>query len=293
MQDGDLKNGSLLRLLRLIRMARMTRLVRLVRAMPELMILIKGMIMATRSVLLTMLLLCIVIYVFGIAMTTMTADDKEIADIWGTVPTSMLTLLLHGCFLEDLPDVVKRSGNESVVYGIIILLFVLLATMTIMNMLVGVLCEVVSCVAAIEKETLQVRFVRATVFESLQTFDKDHDNMISRIEFEEILATPVVARALLEVNIDVIGLVDFADYIFRDADSISFMEFMDTILQLRGSNMATVKDIVDLRRAVLLEMHYFEQRVCGERPSRRFGGKSVALSLSPTQSTTSVQFLRD
>merc|ERR1712032_844167 len=58
-------NSGMLRLLRLLRLTRMCRVVKILRAFPELMILIKGMFVAMRSVLLTLVLLFVIIYMFA------------------------------------------------------------------------------------------------------------------------------------------------------------------------------------------------------------------------------------
>jgi len=254
----NMKNASVLRVLRLMRIFRMARLVRLVRAMPELMILIKGMAMAARSVCLTMMLLALIIYVFAIGLTQVAQDtDSEFkTKYFGSVPDSMNTLLLHGCFGEELPDVVNTAGRESILFGAIIILFVLIASLTVMNLLVGVLVEVVSVVASVEKETLQVTFVKTKVLDTLHEIDANMDGNISRSEFESLLFQPTAAKALQEVGVDVVGLVDFSDFIFADGDEISFYQFMDTVLQLRGSNMATVKDICDLRKWLTQELNF-------------------------------------
>eukprot|EP00929_Paragymnodinium_shiwhaense_P120738 TRINITY_DN9276_c0_g5_i1.p1 TRINITY_DN9276_c0_g5~~TRINITY_DN9276_c0_g5_i1.p1 ORF type:complete len:911 (+),score=225.90 TRINITY_DN9276_c0_g5_i1:113-2845(+) len=251
-EDGNLKTASVVRLARLMRIARMARLIRLIRAIPELMILIKGMLMAARSVFLTMFLLAIVIYVWGMALTQLCQGSEVGKLYWSSVPHSMKTLLLHGCFLEDLPDVVNASG---IYVGGFVLMFVLLASMTIMNMLVGVLVEVVSTVASVEKETIQVNFVKQKLQSTLEELDENQDGMISRHEFNMLLAMPESARALQDVGVDVVGLVDFADVIFDDQESLTFANFMEMVLQLRGSNMATVKDIVDLRKCLLQELY--------------------------------------
>merc|ERR1719422_935950 len=60
-------DASILRMARLLRLSRMARMVRLFRAMPELLILVKGMVAATRSVFFTLCLLGILLYIFGIA----------------------------------------------------------------------------------------------------------------------------------------------------------------------------------------------------------------------------------
>jgi hypothetical protein len=256
--DGNLKNASLLRLLRLLRLFRMARLVRLLRALPELMILVKGMALAARSVLLTLFLLTVIIYVFAIGFTQL--SQKKV-DYFRSVPKSMNTLLLHGCFGEDLPDVVYQAGDLHWGLGALMVAFVLLASLTVMNMLVGVLVEVVSVVAKIENETLQVQFVQTKLAETLSELDSNGDCQISRTEFESILVHPQAARALHEVGVDVVGLIDFTDFIFQGAEKITFKIFMDTVLQLRGSNAATVKDIVDLRKCVLQEMLRFETSI--------------------------------
>jgi hypothetical protein len=261
-----MKQNTILNVFKLLKVARMARLVRLVRAIPELMVLIKGMVMAARSVLLTMMLLSLIIYVFGIALRTLTQDTDVGKRYWTNVPVSMKTLLLHGCFLEELPTVVNETSELHWSLGVIVVIFALLASLTVMNLLVGVLCEVVSCVAAIEKETVQVNFVKAKVQETLRDVDCADDANICRLDFERVLAQPVAARALQDVGVDVVGLVDFADFIFSSKNSISFEDFMETVLQLRGSNMSTVKDIVNLRKCMLLEFTRVENSLmdaCG------------------------------
>merc|ERR1719276_14784 len=58
-------NMSVLELAKLVRLTRMARMVRLLRALPELMVLIKGLAAATRSVFFTFCLLAIIVYVFA------------------------------------------------------------------------------------------------------------------------------------------------------------------------------------------------------------------------------------
>merc|ERR1712039_816160 len=65
-----------------------------------------------------------------------------------------------------------------------------------------------------------------------------------------------------EVGVDVVGLVEYSGFIFKDSE-MSFTDFVELILQLRGTNQATVKDIVDLRKQVMQEFdamtHEMEQ----------------------------------
>merc|ERR1719291_919587 len=123
-------------------------------------------------------------------------------------------------------------------------------------MLVGVLCEVVSVVSAVEKEQMTVQFVKAKLQEVMTTsgIDVNGNMQISKTEFDSLLLNPLAARLVQEVGVDVVSLVDFSDYIFKDGRELSFPDFMELVLQLRGSNTATVKDLVDLRKFLMLEL---------------------------------------
>jgi hypothetical protein len=260
---GLLGNASILRLVRLLRLSRMARMARLLRAMPELMVLIKGMAVAMRSVFFTLVLLAGILYIFGIAMVQLTKDTEVGDELFKTVPGAMDTLLLQG-ILPDEAALVDECEKAGALYKAIALVYILLAGLTVMNMLVGVLCEVVSVVSSVEKESLLVNYVKGTLQHMLTTsgIDTDGDQLIAKNEFGRLLQFEGAAKAIQEVGVDVVGLMDCTDFIFKDGKALSFPEFMDMILQLRGTNTATVKDIVDLRRYVTGELDMMDQRIC-------------------------------
>mmetsp|Transcript_95664 Transcript_95664/g.275649 ORF Transcript_95664/g.275649 Transcript_95664/m.275649 type:complete len:693 (+) Transcript_95664:105-2183(+) len=260
---GGLGNASILRMARLLRLSRMARMARLFRAMPELLILIKGMVAATRSVLFTLCLLAIILYVFGIAFRQLVGETVRNADgelYFGSVFTAMHTLLLDGTLMDGTGSVVKALARESFAYVAMFYLFILLAALTVMNMLIGVLCEVVTAVASTEKEQITVNYVKTQLQKAFHEggLDKDKDGKISKEEFSRILEFPEAFRALEECGVDVMNLVDNIDFIFVDDSDddqikerqLSFSDFMELVLSLRGCNTATVKDIVDLRKFI-------------------------------------------
>merc|ERR1712176_115585 len=124
-----------------------------------------------------------------------------------------------------------------------------------MNMLVGILCEVVSSVAEKERHAMATAFIREKVLETLEAIDEDGDGQISKDEFMAILEHPSALEALTEASVDVVALVDIADVIFqsdREGEKfetrLDFVSFMTIVMKFCGTNNATVKDIVDLRR---------------------------------------------
>merc|ERR1712224_493557 len=70
-------NTSILRLFRLLSLSR---LMRMLRSLPELMILIKGMITAMKSVMYVMGLLVLITYVFAIAFTQLAVGTESLGD---------------------------------------------------------------------------------------------------------------------------------------------------------------------------------------------------------------------
>jgi hypothetical protein len=236
-------------ILRLFRLLRLSRLMRMLRSLPELMVLVKGMATAMKSVIYVMFLLIICLYVFAIAITQL-AIGNPIQDLYfGTVQESMYSLLIYGTFLDNLSQFCDDIRADSYVILVLVGAFVGVACMCVLNMLIGVLCEVISKVSQDEKEENRHIMVSEKMSEVLCGLDKDVDGKISQQEFQAILNERKILEALQEVEVDPVTLVDFADMFFiNDGEPIelSFESFMDMVMSLRGSNNATVKDVMNL-----------------------------------------------
>merc|ERR1712032_1601163 len=110
-RDSGMANASVLKLVRMIKLTRILRMARLLRTIPEVMILIKGLAVAARSVLCTICLLAIIIYFFAIFFTELTDTTDLGDDRFRTVMHGMKTLLLDAT-LPDLADIVEEAGEE-------------------------------------------------------------------------------------------------------------------------------------------------------------------------------------
>merc|ERR1719409_679769 len=89
-------------ILRLFRLLRLSRLMRMLRSLPELMILVQGMLTATYSVCYVMGMQIAVIYVFGIAFTLL-ADGYAFKELFfSSVSHSMYSLMIYGTMVDDL-----------------------------------------------------------------------------------------------------------------------------------------------------------------------------------------------
>jgi len=261
--------AGILGVLRLFRLLRLARMARMLRSMPELMILIKGMLAAMRSVFFVMCLLLIIMYVFAIIFTQLAKGTAMGAFYFPNIQHSMYSLLIYGTFLDNLAQFCDEIGAESYVCLALVFVFILLASCTVLNMLIGVLCEVVSAVADTEKEEMNLLFVTDKLHNLLYNLDENSDGHISKEEFMAILGFPEAVRALEEVEIDPVAVVDFAEHIFGSGagKTLSFQQFMEILLNLRNTNIATIKDLVDLKKHFVWHLESLERQIHGKKSS--------------------------
>lgn len=255
---SGLGNASILRLMRLLRLSRMARMARLLRAMPELLILVKGMVAAVRSVFFTLVLLLLLVYVFAILYRQLTRDDNVGKERFPNLAIAATTLVMDGMFFDNPRDLAEALLDDKNYLGLFAFyLFVLLATLTVMNMLIGVLCEVVSAVATTEHEGLTIAYVRDRLQEIVNRtckLDEVGSMNITKEMFVKILTDPKSAMLLSEVDVDVLAIVDLVDTIFATETGeervLSFGDLVVTMMDQRDTNTATVKDITDMRKYV-------------------------------------------
>jgi len=245
--SSPLGNTGILRLFRLLRLAR---LARMLRSLPELMILIKGMVTATTSVMYVMGMQVGVTYIFAVAFVQLTTDTPAGNDFFANVPIGMHSLFIHATFLDDLAafcEPLHVAGLEHVLA--LVFVFICIASLTLMNMLVGVLCEVVSAVAETEKEEFLCERMVGTMRGVLEALGWEDGQNITYKEFTGILQEPEAQLCFQEIEVDPLVCLDFADlFFFADGQptELSFEELCDILLNLRESNSAKVKDLYNL-----------------------------------------------
>lgn len=255
---GFLGNASILRMVRMARMLRISRMARLLRAMPELVILLKGIGAASRSVCIFFLLWFIIIYVFAVLFRQIAPGNPAAESYFDSVPQAMNTLLLQG-ILPDNSLIVHRLGGESPAFWIFIVLFLMLAGVTVLYMLVGVLVDVVRVVAITEKEAMIVQMVASQLRHRLQAMGRDPELPITKFEFTTLVTMPEIALIMQNVGVDVAVLLDMVDVVFDEShcetSGLDFQHFVEVILNMRGSNPATVRDVKQCVRVLKTVVH--------------------------------------
>merc|ERR1719282_118853 len=153
-------------------------------------------------------------------------------------------------------------------------------------MLIGILCDVVHLTSRTERDKAAVENLRTHLMEILESHDAYNDGCIEREEFELLMKNPEMSLTLYSVGVDIDNLISLKHVMFEHSSvrlrgtdyskqktltgaplvegeggrKLSFNEFVDIVLGLRGGNNTTVSDIVYLREYMRQRLDQIEQR---------------------------------
>jgi len=259
-QQMNSVNLDIIRTARLAKLVRLARLARLLRSVPELVIVVKAIGAAARSIAVIGSFVLIVVYIFAVALKQLLRDYDSGAGNpkFNTVWTSMNSLLLNSILSDNVQIFLPLTEDHPALYPVI-MTFVLVTGVMLMYMLIGVMVNVISMVAATEREGMAVQFLASTlravgkelmpdkIFDGPQPWSKE--------EFKELVVQPEVVRLLWDVEVDVYALIDVIDntceeILEREGRRVTFSDIVNTMLNMRGHNVATVKDVKSNLRAM-------------------------------------------
>merc|ERR1712137_840298 len=100
---------------------------------------------------------------------------------------------------------------------------------------------------------MTVQFLSTCLREQMEQNNYSTDTPINRFEFQKLLLLPEVTRTISSIGVDVVVLVDMLEVLYEDIvkegkDGLEFEEIISIILNMRGSNPATVKDVKEQLR---------------------------------------------
>lgn len=257
-------DASALRIIRMVKILRLSRMAKLLRAIPELSIVIKAIGAAGRSMLVIAVFCLMVVYVFALTLKQITLivntdpSNAVVARNFDSVLSAMNTLLLRSLF-SDSAELVTDLSSWHPVFWPCIMLFVLITSVTMMYMLMGVMVNVIDIVAASEREGLAVSTVALNLRQVMKRMGISTEGPISKAAINELLLEAEVVNFLYGVDVDVVSLVEMIDQVYedileREGRPLEFGDLVETIMNLRGSNPATVQDLKASIRAVKMAM---------------------------------------
>jgi voltage-gated sodium channel len=259
--------------LRLLRLLRLARMVRLLKAMPDLLILVRAMFGAIRSCVTVVSLLFLLLYVFGIIFKMQLGNKKELNEFleseadfsFENVPRAALCLFYSAALGDNCMVVFNAilglGGITGYVMAFLYVVFIGLSMFTVLNMLIGVLCEIVSEISESSKEEIAIEFLSDAMKKVLDRVDTDGNGKISSGEFQAIIHDKAARDAMeqLDLEMDAVGFI--GDFLFEkehpdDEDiELEFEDFLEQILGLRSTNTARICDVMKLMKAYSKELN--------------------------------------
>jgi voltage-gated sodium channel len=257
---GDSKLPIDVQFLRLLRLLRLARMVRLLRGLPELLTLVKAMGAAVQATSTVFGLLLLILYVFAIVFRMqLGGPEYEMTEFFGSVPSAMICLFYSGTLGDNITFIFEEVRKKKASMAFVYLIYVFLTMFTVLNMLIGVLCEVVSAVDAKSKEDILIDYVRETLLKTLMEIDEESDGMISRREFEALMENESARNALIELDVDPEMFGAVSAYLFDPAEpggpekELTFADFLQRVLKMRSTEQARVLDIMEMQKHIQKE----------------------------------------
>lgn len=238
---------SMLRVLRILRLIRIVRLVRLLRFVSELRTIVVSIFGSMRSLLWTIVLLFLIMYVVGIYVTQVVCDHMielrkhnprafeeqlEIRDFFGTLGQSILTLYMTitggiNWRVAVLP--VMENVNPMLV--MLFAMYIAFCLFALMNIITGVFVESALQTARQEKDSNMLMFIKNLFNQA----DINRKGMITWMDLEECLKDEEMRGYFESFEIPVteaeelFGLLDVAG-----CGMIGFDTFVNGCFRLRG-----------------------------------------------------------
>jgi len=282
MGNQETSSVGTLSMIRILRAIRVTRVARICQFFPELRTMVAGMLGGVRSVMLTYVILVVVTYTFAVFLRQLGISRGWGEEHFGTVPRSFYTLLFVSLFPDNaflMDQILEDSKFGAALYYF----FLLLTAVTIMNMLIGILCDNVFQVSDKQKKKRNVEKMSKVLKSVILSMDKDSDRIVTKNEFVSILDNPMALQMLTDIGVDVDMLVSEADFIYSSETQagMTFEELKEEILKFRNSSVATNGAVIATRRFMRFSLEQIAARledlhniVVDSQPKRRSSGSS-------------------
>eukprot|EP00929_Paragymnodinium_shiwhaense_P087293 TRINITY_DN4751_c0_g1_i1.p1 TRINITY_DN4751_c0_g1~~TRINITY_DN4751_c0_g1_i1.p1 ORF type:complete len:663 (+),score=205.51 TRINITY_DN4751_c0_g1_i1:64-2052(+) len=306
-KSSKMKGGSILRFAKALRLARLGRISRLLRMLPGAISVIKGLLKALAASMFTFVMLLITMYLFGVCILQLAKENDVLQETFPSLSNTMYKLAIQGCLLDDLTGLMDDMKDNDLVIATIFGIFIVLANMTLLNMLIGLLAEVVSETNSQDAEEVACSELRRRIGEVLECHDTHGDQAIDQAEFDLMLSNPTMIQTLAEYDVDIRLVETLRELLFEEKPSgmaepvegmtdeqeeedargpgmmggdytgkMSFDSFLDALIDLRSGNGAGVKDIIELKKTVMKGFDDLKRHYQGEGVLRHTASGSVA-----------------
>lgn len=227
--------------------------------------------------------------------------DPTANELFGSMGDSMMSLFTHGMLADNLAlcmQAIKDRGEKvvcevDIVDGILpqdcsqepggswllfwfFILFMIISAFCLLNMLIGVLCEVIENSAAEESETNQINELKVNMKVAFKTIDSSQDGLITKQEWSKMKDQATVRNSMANLGVEDqhidIRLEQMQESLFGSSPDeedeedaaragLTFDDFIEKVMEIRPDTDASALDIEILRVRVEREEKAFNQRL--------------------------------
>lgn len=191
--------------------------------------------------------------------------DEDVAGtaqgLFGSMGKSMRHLFIMGTILDDITLCCNSIRDQRYNMGkgtsmmIAFIIFVLISSFTMLNMLIGILCEVVCATGEGERNKNSEAHVRDAITDLFHKMDKDNNGEIARDEFLSMKHDKNVMKALKELEVEPKHFEMYADLMFAVDESgntptFDFEKTIGMIMRLRPGTKVSALDFASFSMTV-------------------------------------------
>lgn len=304
---------SFLRGVRLLKMVKMLRVVRLMRSMREMRMILYSTMGCMRSLLWSLVLLMMVLYMFGLIFVQSILNyceeledpsngnmDSELLDYWGSVPKAMVTLFMSSCGGIDWHDALDPLYEVGIAFVLLFLLYVAVFTFVILNTVTALFVE--NTLATANKDfqsSIQIELEKKEEYvESLRLLFEEMDERgrgeMSLEVFEEQIANPKLVAFFASLELEITDAAHFfemlSDY---GKKKVTLDTFVTGCIRMRGQALAVDLHYLTSKQALMHnELVKFMQRseIWFDMMQRKFAWRQPAVDVPECDIKTNAQF---
>eukprot|EP00931_Biecheleriopsis_adriatica_P118330 TRINITY_DN93767_c0_g1_i1.p1 TRINITY_DN93767_c0_g1~~TRINITY_DN93767_c0_g1_i1.p1 ORF type:complete len:627 (+),score=133.73 TRINITY_DN93767_c0_g1_i1:143-2023(+) len=269
---------TMLSILRLLRLLRVSRMAKLMKTFPELMLIVKGLAAAIRAVGWTGVLLLMILFVWSIVFTSVyhqgTKTDEEvmshIEEFFGNMSKSMFSLIIMGTLLDDVTNCsnrIRQSGNLAMLAVFIV--FIVLSSFMMLNMLLGILVEVVANTAEGEKRDEKNITVRKAMIATVNDLGAGTGGVTKDI-FLQMSEDPKVLNHMKELDIKSKHFQSFAKLLYENGEddeeskqdiTLCGEDIVSVLFRLQPGTALNFSDLASTEKALLEQRKQMKRRL--------------------------------
>eukprot|EP00931_Biecheleriopsis_adriatica_P026253 TRINITY_DN15996_c0_g1_i2.p1 TRINITY_DN15996_c0_g1~~TRINITY_DN15996_c0_g1_i2.p1 ORF type:complete len:630 (-),score=99.46 TRINITY_DN15996_c0_g1_i2:84-1973(-) len=256
-KTSALGNFSVLRVVRVIRVVRVLRVIRILRFFRDLRILIAAIGSTLKTASFALILIVLIMYMFGIALTQLVAEHyvqtvldgvemhSDLLVLYGSIPKTVFCLFQTISGGIDWNDAMVPLISTGPLASSLFVIYVSFMVLCVMNVLLGIFCQCALDTTATDRENviqLQLqerdRFVK-TLRDMFREWDQTGDEKCSLEEFRSHIKDEMTQALLRSLDIEGRDALAFFELLDRDGSGyVDLTEFITGCITLRGGAKA-------------------------------------------------------